>query len=175
MAKTINSLGLFLDEPNVVNEVVDPTYGWLNCAISIITIMVNMWAVRVLRTKENESMTNLVISESLINILISINELFLHSYYWFPIQNYTVCAVQNSTVSALLALTRLVPVAIALLRYFMVCQPVFFINSGREKGILKWIIGSMVLLCLFDWTYRIYTSSTNFRVLRCMGREEAFW
>ena len=170
-----NSFGLFLDEPKVINKVSDPTDGGLNCAISIITIIVNMWAIRVLRTKENERMTNLVIWESVINVLISINELFVHSYFWVPIQIYTVCAVTNSTSTTLLAFTRLVPVAIVLLRYFRVCQPAFFINSGREKGILKWILGSMIVLCLFVWIGLFSASSKNFRVLRCMGREEAFW
>ena len=175
MEETNNSLGLFLNKPNVVNEVLDPTYGLLNCAISIITIFVNIWAIRVLRTTENESLTNLVICECAINIIFSINEFFLYSYFWFPIENYLICAVLTSTASTLLTFTRLIPVAIVLIRYLMVCQPAFFINSGREKGVLKWVIGCMVFLCLLDWTYRLYSSSTNFRVLRCMGREEVFW
>ena len=175
MAGVNTSLGLFLDQPSLINQVVEPAYGWLNCVISLITIIVNIWAVRVLRKKESESLTNLVIWDCLINILISNDELFIHSNFWAPIQIQAVCTVKTSTFMTLLAFTRLVPVAIVLLRYFMVCQPAFFINNGQEKGILKWVVGGMVALCLFFWTFLVYTSPINFRVLRCMGREEAFW
>ena len=155
MTEENTSFGLFLDKSYLINQVVEPTYGWLNCVISVITTLVNIWAIRVLRKKENDSMTNLVICDCVISILISNDEFFIHSNFWAPIENQAICAVKNSTFTALIAFTRLVPVAIVLLRYLMVCRPVFFIQNGREKGILKWVIGSMIVLCLFFWTFLV--------------------
>ena len=80
-----------------------------------------------------------------------------------------------ATTIAFTLFTRLVPVAIVLLRYIMVCHPARFINWGREKGVWKWILGSVIVLSLAFWFYKLYYSSIAFRFLRCVGREEAFW
>ena len=44
-------MDLFLDQTEVINQPVD--HIWLNCAICVVTIMVNIWAIRVLKTKED--------------------------------------------------------------------------------------------------------------------------
>ena len=69
---------------------------------------------------------------------------------------------------------RLVPVAIVLLRYIMVCQLAFYMNNGKE-AIWKWIIGGMTILCLSIWVYMLILSPDRHRFLQYMGREEAFW
>ena len=66
MSEDNSSLGLFLDkslfldQTDAINEPADPVYGWLNCVISVLNIVVNSWAIPVLRTKENELTSNLV-------------------------------------------------------------------------------------------------------------------
>ena len=43
------SLGLFMDQTEVINEPVD--HIWLICATCVLTTMVNISAIRVLKTK----------------------------------------------------------------------------------------------------------------------------
>ena len=169
-----SSFGLFLDQTTAINEPVDHVYGWLSCVIGVLTIAVNSWAIWVLRTKVNELTSNLLICDCVSNILISFNVIFLNSYFWFPIKNPIICAVQSSIIVTLGTFTRLVPVSIVLLRYIMVCQPAFHMNNGKD-GIWKWIIGGLTILCLLFWVYMMILSPDRYRFLQCMGREEAFW
>ena len=167
------SLGLFMDQTNAINQPVDAVYGWLN-VISILTIVVNSWAIQTLKAKVNELTSSLVICDCASNILISFNVMFHNSYFWFPINIPVICALQSSILVTLGFFNRLVPVPIVLLRYIMVCQPSFFMNNGKEC-IWKWIIGGLTILCLSAWLYEIILSPNRHMFLRCMGREEAFW
>ena len=165
---------LFLNQTTAINQPVDSAYWVLQCVISVLTIGVNSWAIRLLMNKEKELTSNIVICDCVSNIVISFDLIFDFSFGWRPINIPAVCAVQSSIVAVLSVFNRLVPVAIVLLRYIMVCQPAFYMNNGKE-GIWKWIVGSMVLLCLSNWAYVIIVSPDRMRFLRCMGREEAFW
>ena len=162
-----------MDQTTAINQPVDANYGWLN-GVSILTIFVNSLVIHVLRAKVNELTSNLVICDCVINIIISFNVIFHSSYFWFPINIPAICALQSSILVTLGFFNRLVPVAIVLLRYIMVCQPAFFMNNGKE-GIWKWILGGLTILCLSSWVYEIILSPDRHRFLRCMGREEAFW
>ena len=167
-----NSLGLFLDPTNVINQPVE--HIWLICAIYVLNIIVNIWAIRVLKTKEDTCITKLVNWDCVINIIISVESLLFDLDVGFPLNISTICALRHATVMSLGTFTRLVPVAIVLLRYIMVCHPVTYINCGKEKGIWKWILGSVNVVCLAIWIYNFYTSSIAFRFLCCIGREEDF-
>ena len=105
------------------------------------------------------------------NIFISIEVLLLNLEVGFPLKISAICAVRNATVLSLTLFTRLVPVAIVLLRYIMVCQPAFYTNCGKEKGIWKWILGSVIVLCSAFWIYHIYTSVITSRFLCCMRKQ----
>ena len=175
MQEEDNSFDMFLDDTKEINQGIDPTFGWMICTISVLTTMINCWAIRVLRTKESNCIKNLVILDSVGTILISLDTFYYHSFFWVPLNLNTLCAVRGATFSTLVVFTRLVPVAIGLLRYIMVCHPAFFINNGREQGILTWILAGMAVLCSSFWIYVISWSPINFKFLRCMGREEAFW
>ena len=165
-------LGLSLDQTEMMNQPVD--HIWLSCAICVLTIMVNTWAIRVVKTKEDTSIRRVVKWDCLSNILIAVEALLSNYDVGFPLNISAICAVRNATVISLIFFTRLVPVAIVLLRYIMVCHPIFYINCGKEKVIWKWILRSVIFLCLANWINNIYTSSIAFRFLRCMGREEDF-
>ena len=108
------------------------------------------------------------------NIWLSVEALLYNLDVGFPLNISAICAVRNATTMSLIAFNRLVPVAIVLLTYIMVCHWVMFVNYGKEKGIWKWIIGSVIVLCLAIWIHNLYTSSIAFRFLRCVGREEDF-
>ena len=172
MQDTTMSLGLFLEPSEGMNQPHD--YILLTCAISVFTIMVNIWAMNVLKTREDHCITRLVNWDCVSNILVSMEALLFNLDVGFPLNISAICTVRNATFMSLITFSRLVPVAIVLLRYLMVCHPTCFINWGREKGVWKWIIGSVILFCLTIWIYNLYTSSINFRFLRCVGREEAF-
>ena len=110
------SIGLFLDETSAINQPVRPVYGWLTSGISVITVLVNSWAIHVQRSKENELTSNLVICDFVCNIIVSFDIIFDNSYFWFPIKISTICAVQSSILVTLVIFNRLVPVVIVLLR-----------------------------------------------------------
>ena len=167
------ALDVFLDPTEVMNQPND--YIWLTCFICIFSIIVNIWAKKVLRTRDDHCITRIVNYDCVSNILISLEALLFNMDVGFPLNISAICAVRNATVMSLSTFTRLVPVAIVLLRYIMVCHPACFINWGKEKGIWKWILGSVIGLCLAIWIYNLYSSSINYRFLRCVGREEAFW
>ena len=173
MKENKSSLGLFLDQSEMINQTVD--HIWMNCAICVLTIIVNIWAIRVLKTKVVTRITKFVNWDCVSNILICAEVLLLNLDVGFPLNISAICAVRNATAIALSTFTRLVPVAIVILRYIMVCHPFTFISWGKEKVIWKWILGSVIFLCLAIWGNNIYFSSIAFRFLRCVGREEAFW
>ena len=133
-----------------------------------------MWPIRVLKTKEGTCITKLVNWDCESNILIAVEAFLVNLEVWFPINISVICAVRNATGMSLILCTRVVPVAIVLLRYIMVCHPVTYINCGKEKGIWKWILGSVIFFCLAIWIYNLYTSSIAFRFLHCVGKEEDF-
>ena len=135
-------LDLFLDRSEVMNQPVDNI--WLTCVISALAITVNIWAVRVLMTKEDTCITRLVNWDCVSNILISAKTLVFTLNVGFPPNISAICALRNATFISLGTFTRLVPVANVLLRYIMICHPVFFTNCGKEKGIWKWILGSVI-------------------------------
>ena len=166
------SLGLFMDQTKEINQPVD--HIWLICTICVFNIMVNIWAIRVLKTKEDTCTTKLVNWDCVGSILLSVEELLFNLEVGFPLNISAICAVRNASRWSLISFTRLVPVAIVVLRYIMVCHPIFFINCGKEKGLFKWVLGSVIVLCLVMWIQNIFTSSTNYRFLRCVGREEDF-
>ena len=172
MTENNRSRGLILDQSEIINQSVDQT--WLICFICVLSIMVNIWAARVLKTKEDTYITKLINWEFVSSILIAVEGLLFNLEAGFPFNSSAICAIRNSTMVSLIEFTRLIPVAIVLFRYIAVCHPVFFLRCGKEKGIWKWILGFMTFLCLSLWIYHIYTSSINFRFLRCMGREEEF-
>ena len=163
---------LLLEATDVMNEPTDPTYGWVTCVVSI---LVNVWSIRLLKMKEDSKITKLVIWDCAINCIISIDIMYFNSKYWVPIQNDSICALKNATLITLGMFNRLVPVAILFLRYIMVCHPVFFINHGREKGIWWKIMFIMFMLCSTLWVSHIRSSPRSVAFLRCMDREEEFW
>ena len=165
-------LDLFMDQTEVINQ--HSNNIWLTCVICVLAITVNIWAMKVLKTKEVHCITKLVNWDCMFNILISVEALLFSLNVGFPLNISAICAVRNATFMSLSIFTRLVPVAIVVLRYIMVCHPFLFINCGKEKGTWKWIVGSVSFLCLAIWTYNMYNSSIAFRFLRCVGREEDF-
>ena len=116
----------------MINQPVD--HIWLNCTICVLTIMVNIWAIRVLKTREDNRITKLVNWECVSNIIISAEVLLLNLDVGFPLNISAICAIRNATFISVSAFTRLVPVAIVLLRYIMVCHPITFIKWGKERG-----------------------------------------
>ena len=162
----------FVDDPKLMNQPVDPDYFWLTLLILVTTAVTNLWTIIILKAKENTPITNLVIWDCANNILISV-------FGTFPkvLPNDTLCALAYSTISTLATFNRLAPIAIVLLRYIMVCHPIFFINNGRERGVWRPILVTLISLCLIIWVQAMVISTGNIalRFLRCMGREEVFW
>ena len=172
MLENNRSRGLFLDQSEIVNQPMDQI--WLMCFICVLSILVNIWATSHLKTKEDTCITKLINWECVSSILIALEGLFFNLEAGFPFNISAICSVRNSTLQTLIMVTRLIPVVIVLLRYIMVCHPVFFLNCGKEKGMWKWILGIMIVLSLAFWIYHIYTSSIHFRFLRCIGKEEEY-
>ena len=141
-------LDLFLDPTELINQPSD--HIWLTCATCVLTVTVNIWSMNVLKTKEDHCIIKIVKWDCLSNILISVEELLFNLNVGFPLNISIICAVRNATTVSLSTFTRLVPLAIVLLRYIMVCHPALFIDYGKEKGIWKWIISSVIFYCNLD-------------------------
>ena len=162
----------FLDDTKLINQPVDSDYFWLTLFILVTTTVMNLWTILILKAKENSPITNLVMWDCANNILISV-------FGTFPkvLPNDTLCALAYSSISTLATFNRLAPIAIVLLRYIMVCHPIFFINNGRERGIWTPILATLIGLCLTVWIHKMFVSTSDIalRSLRCMGREQVFW
>ena len=169
----MTAVSLFLETNELINQPVDPDYLWLNLALLAVTTVLNLSAIVVLAAKENTGITSLIIVDCFINILITAFATVTFSP-WSILKSDALCAVSYSTLSTLGTFNRLVPVAVVLLRYIMVCHPVFFINNGREIAIWRLILGTLIGLCSVVWVHQVFTSHIAYRFLRCMGREEVF-
>ena len=73
---------------------------------------------------------------------------------------------------------RLVPIAVALFRYLMICHAVFSQNFGGDKYVLKFIKIGLVFFSVISGVVGVLGSvgifSDSFEYLRCLGRQEEF-
>ena len=164
---------LSFETNELINQPVDPDYLWLNLTLFGVTTVLNLSAILVLKAKENTGITTLVIWDCFVNILLTAIGTVTFSP-WSILHSDALCAVFYSTLSTLGTFNRLVPIAVVLLRYIMVCHPVFFINNGRERAIWRLILVALTFLCSVVWVHQLCTSDIAYRFLRCMGREEVF-
>ena len=74
----------------------------------------------------------------------------------------------------LITWSNLVPVAIAVQRYLLVCRAVFCHSVGGKK-IWKCIHSAVILLGTLCGTAFVFERDSSLTFLRCMGQEEKFW
>ena len=76
------------------------------------------------------------------------------------------------------AWNRLVPIAVALFRYLMICHAVFSQNLGGDRYVLKFIKIGLVFFSIGSGIVGVLGSvgvfSDSFEYLRCLGRQEDF-
>ena len=86
-------MGLILDQTEVINQPMD--HIWFTCAICVLTIMVNIRAMRVLKTKEDNNTTKLVNWDCVANILISVEIMLFSLDVGFPLNTSAFCVAHK--------------------------------------------------------------------------------
>ena len=94
---------------------------------------------------------------------------------WSPDHNMIIIwSHHNHDHQVLITWSNLVPVAIAVQRYLLVCRAVFCHSVGGKK-IWKYIHSAVILLGTLCGTAFVFERDSSLTFLRCMGQEEKFW
>ena len=163
------------ENTKIVNEPRDNFIFLARFPILVLAVTVNIWAGLVIGKKDDTGINKIIVCDCVVNALSMSLDTFYINSPWSILKSPFPCYIIVFVHILMLTWNRLVPVAIALLRYIMVCQPAFFINQGKEAGVWRKILGVIISLCLALWVLIIFSSSNSVAFLRCMGREEAFW
>ena len=94
---------------------------------------------------------------------------------WSPDHNMIIIwSHHDHDHQVLITWSNLVPVAIAVQRYLLVCRAVFCHSVGGKK-IWKYIHSAVILLGTLCGTAFVFERDSSLTFLRCMGQEEKFW
>ena len=93
---------------------------------------------------------------------------------WSILKSLPPCYILIFVNILLLTWNRLVPMAMVVFRYMMVCRAVYCHNLGGEKVVLRRVMTGLVALCLLEGLVFFLYSEDSLTFLRCIGREEAF-
>ena len=110
-----------------------------NIPIFLATFAINVWASNCILQRERTGLNRLVVCDCVLNVVSSLHSAFLQSP-WSLLASSTPCLISTFLLYLLICWNRLVPVAIAVFRYVMVCHPVFVQNHGGEKMVLQILI-----------------------------------
>ena len=115
-----------------VNETKPMVFFVANIPIFLATFAINVWASNCILQRERTGLNRLVVCDCVLNVVSSLHSAFLQSP-WSLLASSTPCLISTFLLYLLVCWNRLVPVAIAVFRYVMVCHPVFVQNHGGEK------------------------------------------
>ena len=168
-----SDLVIKFDSSHPINVPNPLTYVYLNLPLLALTLTLNLWAVVVISGKEKTGINFLLI----INCFASIFFMALGTLRqspWFSFESSTLCMVFVFFYIFLNIFNRLVPVAIAIILYIMICHPTFSINQGGEKRISAIVRNIIFLLSLTSSLLTTLKRQDVRTYLVCMGREEMF-
>ena len=138
------SLGLTIDllDTEVVNEDPEKFYICTNAIILAIAIPVNLSAAASLHRKEKTKMSCLIIINCFANIL-TMSLASIGFLPWLAPNSWSGCLTYSSLMMALITWNRLLPIAIVVVRYVLVCHAVFCHNHGGDSGLWRGVIAAL--------------------------------
>ena len=154
---------------NVPKELTQP---YLNLTLLLATLTLNTCAVVVIAGKEKTGINYLLIADcfgSIVYVALSTSIL-----PWPNLESTTLCTLFLFFLIFLAIFNRLVPVAIATIRYVMVCHPTFSINHGGEKRISAVVRRFISVICVTIAIYSTFKRENILQFLICVRKEEIF-
>ena len=140
--------------------------------ILVLTISINLYARNVISAKDKTLINTLLMRDCLVNIVCSVLQTFRYSP-WVFLEVEPLCATLIGVFASLAMFNRLVPIAIVVYRYLMVCHAAFCFNTG-EKWIWRWIMRIVISMSVCIGVSNCYNFNDARTYLKCMGREDNF-
>jgi hypothetical protein len=112
----------------------------------VIATAVNIGAVVIIQSRESCGINRLIVFDCGVNILSMVAGAISQAG-WFVGQSWPACVASTALLIATTTWNRLVPVAIVVFRYLMVCQAVWVHNLGGEKPLLRRILAVVAVFC----------------------------
>ena len=169
-----SQLVFLTEDTQLVNEHRDIYFFCVSIPILIATVTVNVWAGLTIGSKEGTGINSIIVCDCVVNALsMTFDTLYVNSP-WSILRSLPPCVILVFVHNLMVTWNRLVPVAIVVFRYMMVCHAVFSHNLGGEKVVWRGVRLGLLVLCLLNPLVVVLNSSDSIVFLVCMGREEAF-
>ena len=173
LGSTNLSLNLAVKLVEEVNAPISLSYTWANIPLFLLTLLVNAWALVVIRSREVTDINNLIIWDCVANVATMAINGFQQSP-WCVAITFPICIMCTLIESFLVNWNKLVPVAIALFRYLLVCQPVLCQNHG-DRRIWRLLRAAVILTSLANTSLYLASGVNSKTFFTCLGKEETFW
>ena len=169
-----NEMCLKFEAKTTVTVNQEMEYPWTFVVIFIVTVIVNSASAVIIGRRETSGINRMIICDCLVNVINmgAAAAFYLNISPWGSSQ---LCTVLFFFRVALITWNNLVPLAIAVHRYLLVCRAVWCHNFGGGKKIWIFIHSTVVLLCILCGLVFALERGSSLTFLRCMGEEEKFW
>ena len=142
LVMAISNLSLQALDTQAVNEPRPMDYTWANMPLLAITIASNVWAAAVIRGKEQTGINSAIIFDCGVNILSMFIHTISQSPWLVPGQDVALCSAYRLLLGCVNVWNRMLPVGIALFRYFVVCHAVACHNIAHNG---RWSYKSLLI------------------------------
>ena len=152
----------------------EPEDPWTFVVLFIVTVIVNSVSAVIIGRQERSGINTMIICDCLVNVLnMGVYSLNIES--WRLLGSDQLCTMSLFFRVTLITWNNLVPVAIAVQRYLLVCRAVACHNLGGGKRSWTFIHSVVVFLCFLCGAIFALERNSSLTFLRCMGEEEKFW
>ena len=165
---------LLIDDTRPVNESINSLLFLANFPLLVVAVIVNIWVGVRIGTKEDYRINKIIVCDCVVNALSMLFDTLYINAPWTILKSLPPCYILIFANNLMNTWNRLMPVALVVFRYLMVCRAVYCHNLGGEKAVLRRVMALLVSLCLLDALVIVFNNSDSLTFLRCMGREEAF-
>ena len=169
-----SQLVILIDDTKVMNEPRDIFFFFASIPLLVIAVTVNLWAGWAIARKERTGIHNIIVCDCVVNVLTMAFDTFYIDAPWSILRSLPSCVTLLFVQKLLLTWNRLVPVAIVVFRYMMVCHAIFCHNLGGEKVVWRRVTIVLVVFCLLNPLVVVFKSQDSLVFLWCMGRQETF-
>ena len=166
-------MDIYFESWHLINEPRSVTYLYLNLTLLAVTMTLNIWAVKVISAKEKTGINYMLITDCFASIVYMVLGT-LRQFPWFSFESSTLCTVYIFFLVFLTIFNRMVPVAVATIRYIMICHPTFSINQGGEKRISAIVRNTIIFSTATSSIYSTFKRKNILQFLICVQKEETF-
>ena len=165
---------LLIENARPVNESRDISVFLANFPILVVAVTVNIWVGVRIRKMQDNRINKIIVCDCVVNILSMLFDTFYINAPWTILKSLPPCYILIFASKLMNTWNRLMPMAIVVFRYLMVCRAVYCHNLGGEKAVLRRVMSVLVAVCLLHAVVIAFNNSDVLIFLRCIGREEAF-